>query len=180
MKLNLLTLEGFCGSVRILRATDFLRQRRLQAEGFGIEIEVVGNDVVQSATKSDAGDTGESATTTLASVIAENGFVVESDLLRANVTADASISSISVTVATQAPTPTLTGDPTSAAASANGTTADADPTAAPTAAPTTAPTIAPTTAPIATPPLPPAQDANVEGSGSASLMFLAFFFKVVS
>ena len=54
-KLDLLTLEGSCGSSRKLKAV-FLRERRLQAQGFGVEIEVLGDDAVQTATESDGED----------------------------------------------------------------------------------------------------------------------------
>ena len=51
----------------------YVRQnRRLQATGFGIEVELIGDEVVQSVTSSeDAGDSGgQSVTETLAARVA--------------------------------------------------------------------------------------------------------------
>jgi hypothetical protein len=104
----------------------FLRQRRLQAKGFGVEIEVLGDDAVQTATESDGKDNGQSATEMLAAQIASTEVVIESDLLPEGVTVGADLGEISVEVATQAPTPVPTPDPT------------ATPTPSPTAAPTLA------------------------------------------
>jgi hypothetical protein len=107
-KLDLLTLEGSCESSRILQVANFLEQRRLQVEGFCVEIEVFGDDAVRAATESDAEDSGKSATDMLAARIASTEVVIKSDLLPIGVTVDAGMSSISVAVATHAPT----GDPT--------------------------------------------------------------------
>ena len=86
-KLDLLTLEGSCGSSRKLKAL-FLRERRLQAQGFGVEIEVLGDDAVQTAT-SDGMD--------IASQIASiEDIVIESDLLPAGVTVGVAMSEISI------------------------------------------------------------------------------------
>ena len=88
-KLDLLTLEGSCGSSRRLKAL-VLRKRRLQAQGFGVEVEVLGDDAVQSAT-SDGMD--------IASQIASIEVVIESDLLPAGVTVGAAMNEILVEVA---------------------------------------------------------------------------------
>jgi hypothetical protein len=133
-KLDLLTLEGFCGSSRKLNAL-FLRERRLQAQGFGVEIEVLGDDAVQTATESDGEDNGQSATEMLAAQIASTAVVIESNLLPEGVTVGADLGDISVEVATQAPTPVPTPDPT------------ATPTLSPTATPTPDPTATPTPSP---------------------------------
>jgi hypothetical protein len=130
-KLDLLTLAGSCGSSRILKAL-FLRERRLQAEGFGVEIEILGDDAVQSATKSEGTGNVQSPTEMLAAQIASTDVVIESDLLPQGVKLDAALGEIKVEVATQAPTPMPTADPT------------ASPTPGPTAKPTAAPTPAPT------------------------------------
>ena len=110
-KLDLLTLEGSCGSSRKLNNV-FFRGRRLQAQGFGVEIEVLGSDVVHTATESDGEDNGQSATEMLAAQIARTEVVIESDLLPEGVTVDADLGEISVEVATQAPTPVPTPGPT--------------------------------------------------------------------
>jgi hypothetical protein len=194
-KLNLLTLEGFCRSSRILRTIDFLQQRRLQAESFGVEIEMVGNDVLQTAIQSDDEDTGQSATEMLASQIASTQVVVESDLLPAGVTVDAAMSEISVTVATQAPTPAPTLNSAGASSSTNTTStvfdstggASTTTTAAPTAAndsavivvttPTAAPTAAPTAPATPLPTLPSVVVGEEESSMSPRVMIaIAAFF----
>merc|ERR1719375_2828289 len=87
-KLDLLTLEDSCGSSRRLTAS-VLRKRRLQAQGFGVEVEVLVDDAVQSAT-SDGGD--------VASQIASTEVVIESDLLPAGVTVVAPVNEIHVEV----------------------------------------------------------------------------------
>ena len=109
-KLDLLTLEDSCGSSRRLKAL-VLRKRRLQAQVFGVEVEVLGDDAVQSAT-SDAGDGSQSPTEMLAAQIASADVVIESDLLPVGVTVGAAMNEILVEVATQAPTPAPTADPT--------------------------------------------------------------------
>ena len=109
-KLDLLTLEGSCGSSRNLKAV-FLRERRLQAQGFGVEIEVLGDDAVQTTTESD-GEDSQSAAEMLAAQIASTEVVIESDLLPERATVGADLGEISVEVATQAPTPVPTPDPT--------------------------------------------------------------------
>merc|ERR1719161_2917636 len=43
-KLNLMTLEGSCGSGRMLKVVFISPVRRLQDDGFGVEIEVLGDD----------------------------------------------------------------------------------------------------------------------------------------
>ena len=96
-KLDLLTLEGSCGSSRKLKAL-FLRERRLQAQGFGVEIEVLGDDAVQTATESDGEDNGQSATEMLAAQIASTPVVIESNLLPEGVTVGADLGDISVEV----------------------------------------------------------------------------------
>ena len=110
-KLDLLTLEGSCGSSRNLKAV-FLRERRLQAQGFGVEIEVLGDDAVQTATESDGEDNGQSATEMLAAKIASTEVVIESDLLPEGITVGADLGEISIDVATRAPTPLPVPDPT--------------------------------------------------------------------
>ena len=110
-KLDLLTLHSFCGSSRKLKAV-FLRQRRLQAQGFGVEIEVLGSDVVHTATESDGEDNGQSATEMLAAKIASTEVVIESDLLPEGITVGADLGEISIDVATLAPTPLPAPDPT--------------------------------------------------------------------
>merc|ERR1719375_742525 len=128
-KLDLLTLEDSCGSSRRLKAL-VLRKRRLQAQGFGVEVEVLGDDAVQSAT-SDAGDGSQSPTEMLAAQIASADVVIESDLLPAGVTVGAEMGEILVEVATQAPTPAPTADPTAAPTTAPTTAAPPETTDAP-------------------------------------------------
>ena len=86
--LDLLTLEDSCGSSRRLKAS-VLRKRRLQAQGFGVEVEVLGDDAVQSAT-SDGMD--------IASQIESAEVIIESDLLPAGVTVGAAVNEILVEV----------------------------------------------------------------------------------
>jgi len=89
-QLDLLTLDVSCGSTtsRRLKAS-VLRKRRLQAQSFGVEVEVLVDDAVQSAT-SDGGD--------VASQIASTEVVIESDLLPAGVTVVAAVDEIHVEV----------------------------------------------------------------------------------
>merc|ERR1711937_88198 len=146
--LDLLTLEDSCGSSRRLKASA-LRKRRLQAQGFGVEVEVLGDDAVQSAT-SDGMD--------ITSQIESAEVIIESDLLPAGVTVGAVVNEILVEVATQAPTPVPTPEPT----------------AAPTAAPENT-TAAPTQDDPPPPPPPIRVDLTIEegSAGSFGLLLIA-------
>ena len=93
-------------------------QRRLQATGFGVEMELVGAEVVTSLTDSTAeggGDTGMSMQEMLAAQVATADVVIESSLLPEGVTVGAEVTGISVAVTTQAPTQSPTPRPTSTA-----------------------------------------------------------------
>lgn len=121
-KLDLLTLEGSCGSSRILKGVNFLQERRLQVGGFGVEIEILGDAAVQAT--NDAQDNDKSITETLASMLASLQVIIESDLLPVGLTIEAGVGEISVAVAKQASAP----DPTSStkAPEAQGSSADGD------------------------------------------------------
>jgi hypothetical protein len=107
-KLDLLTLERSCEASRMLKdlVVNFLQERRLQGEGFGVEIEVLGEDAVQAT--NDAKGNDQPITELLASKIASTELVIESDLLPDGVTVEAGIGDISVSAAmppTAAPIP---------------------------------------------------------------------------
>ena len=120
-KLDLLTLTEVCGmSSRRMMVEVYVYQgtRRLQATGFGVEMELVGAEVVTSVTDSTAeggGDTGMSMQEMLAAQVATADVVIESSLLPEGVTVGAEVTGISVAVTTQAPTQSPTPRPTSTA-----------------------------------------------------------------
>ena len=120
-KLDLLTLTEVCGmSSRRMMVEVYVYHgpRRLQATGFGVEMELVGAEVVTSVTDSTAeggGDTGMSMQEMLAAQVATADVVIESSLLPEGVTVGAEVTGISVAVTTQAPTQSPTPRPTSTA-----------------------------------------------------------------
>ena len=107
-KLDLLTLVETCGSAGRMLIAVYVYQgpRRLQATGFGVEMELVGAEVVTAVTDSTAegGDTGMSMQEMLAAQVATADVVIESSLLPEGVTVGAVVTGISVAVTTQAPT----------------------------------------------------------------------------
>lgn len=111
-KLDLLELTGTCASSSALGDASSTHERRLQAGGFGIELQLV-DYVVQAATLKESESSGQSAADLLASMIASTEILIESSLLPEGITVSAGVRETEVVVATEALVPAPAAVPSS-------------------------------------------------------------------